>query len=69
MISFGYPKPRLTLVWPSFPMIVALCARANFAHAFLLRCFDNTVLLKQSDIGRYCDVSLYNDTWWKLLTA
>ena len=41
-------------------------ARANFAHAFLRRCFDNTELIKQSAyrntglfLGRYCDVSTY----------
>jgi len=36
------------------------------SHAFLCRCFDNTVLLKQSAyrnrglfLGRYCDVLSY----------
>ena len=57
---------RLALVWPSFTTIVAyecvhvICARARFYHAFLRRCFNNTVLLKQSAyinrglfLGRY----------------
>mgnify|MGYP000165099964 CR=1 FL=1 len=67
MISFGYPIKRLTLVhvWTSFAKIVAY--EYVHAHAFLRRCFDNTVLLKQSayrnrglSLGRYCEVSSYN---------
>ena len=42
-----------------------ICTLTRFYHAFLRRCFDNTVLLKQSAyrnsvfLGRHCDVSAY----------
>ena len=50
------------------------CRRIIFARAFLRRCFDNTVLLKQSAfrnrglfLGRYCDVSSYKKYYAQLL--
>ena len=50
MISFGYLKLTFHISMAFFrygcPLII--CAHARFYHAFLRRCFDNTVILKQS---------------------
>ena len=69
MICFGYPKLtfNISMAFILHDCRLWICARANFARAFLRRWFDNTVLLKQSAyrnrglfLGRYCDVLLYN---------
>jgi len=50
MISFGYPKLTfdISMVFIRYDCRLIICARARSYHAFLCRCFDNTVLLKQS---------------------
>jgi len=50
MISFGYLKLTfdISMAFIRYDCRLWLCARARFYHAFLCRCFDNTVLLKQS---------------------
>jgi len=69
MISFGHPRLtfNISMAFTRHDCRLWICARANFAHAFLCRCFDKTVPLKQSAyrnrglfLGRYCDVSSYN---------
>ena len=68
MTSFGCSKLTLdiSMAFIRYDCRLWICARARFYHAFLRRCFDNTVLLKQSAyiyrglfLGRYCDVSSY----------
>ena len=68
MIAFGYLKLMFDIgnAFICYDCRLWMCAR--FYHAFLIRCFDNTVLLQQSAyrnrevfLGRYCDVSSYNN--------
>ena len=49
MICFGYSKLtfNISMAFIRHDCRLWICARANFAHAFLCRCFDNAVLLKQ----------------------
>jgi len=44
MICFGYPKLTLniSMAFIHHDCRLYICARANFAHAFLRICFDNT---------------------------
>jgi len=50
MTCFGYSKLtfNISMTFIRHDCRLSKCARANFAHAFLRTCFDNTVLLKQS---------------------
>ena len=66
MISFGYLKLTvdISMAFIRYDCRLWNCARAHFYHAFLRRCFDNTLLLKQLAyrnrrllLGRYYDVS------------
>ena len=68
MIRFDYPKLtfNISMAFSRHDCRLWICTRANFANAFLCRCFDNTVLLKPSacrnrrlSLGSYCDVSSY----------
>ena len=60
------PEARITWL---YTCRLWICACARFYHACLCRCFDNTVLLKQSAyrkrvlfLGRYCDVLAYKNS-------
>jgi len=83
MISFGYLKLTfdISMAFIRYDCHLIICARVRFYPAFLRRCFDNTVLLKQCAyrnrglfFGRYCDVSSYKyntflksrPVWWWL---
>jgi len=68
MICFGYPKLtfNISMAFIRLDCCLWICACANFVQAFLRRCFDNTVLFKQSAYrnrglfwGRFCDVLSY----------
>ena len=50
MISFGNLKLTIdiSMAFIHYDSRLWICACARFYHAFLRRCFDNTVLLKQS---------------------
>ena len=68
-LTYTIKKITLSMAFICHDCCLWICACANFAHAFLCRCFNNTVLLKQSAyrnrelfLGRYCDVSLYKCT-------
>jgi len=47
MIRFDYPKLtfNISMAFSRHDCRLWICTRANFANAFLCRCFDNTVLL------------------------
>ena len=68
MVSISFLKLTfdISMAFIRYGCHLCICVRARFDHVFLRRCFDNTVLLKQSAYnnrglfwGRDCDVSSY----------
>ena len=65
MISFGYLKLTfdISMAFIRYDCRPWIRARARFYHAFLRRCFDNTILLKQSAYRNrglfYADIVTY----------